>query len=219
VTAPTNGILEYKTDFDGDQWLAVPLNVPVSNTAMARSDTLNSARINNNKWTYTCTNGLMAAVGATDIFTWKAANNMGTSGVATCTIRVMSNAPPVAVDIYRACSPDTDTIFAIEFYDPDNIDLRNSLVPCGQIWSAKVITPPTNGVFLATNGLFLTYRPNPGITQGFDRFTYRINDTVEDSTNTATGVIQIRHPNERAGNLVLTDAETLFIRCKTWLGP
>ena len=201
VTAPTNGILEYRTDLSNARWLPVPTNTPVSNTTVAKPTSLTIATFNNNKWSYTCTNNAMSAVGNQDSFTWRMADSAGTSAVATCTITITTNQIPVAMDIYRACAPNTDTTFTVEFYDPD-AQLWNSTNPCGQVWSTVVVTPPTNGSF-TTNGVYLTYTPKPGATQGFDRFTYKVNDTSGDSTNTANGVIQIRRAGDRAGNLVL----------------
>ncbi len=208
VGAPTNGILEYRSDYCNGRWLPVPINVAISNNTVNFSICNNAATFNNCKWSYTCTNGAMSAIGSMDSFTWKMANNEGSStnyyfggSLATCIITITTNRLPVAANIYRSCAPATDTTFAVEFYDPD-AQSWNSSNPCAQVWSAVVVTPPQFGTISASNGLYLTYTPTYGSTSKWDHFTYKVNDTVDDS-GIATATLQIRNPAERASNLVI----------------
>ncbi len=207
VSAPTNGLLEYRSDLCNGRWLPVPLNTPISNNTVNFPLINQCATFNNCKWSYTCTNGAMSAIGSTDSFTWKMANNAGNStnfsggNLAVCSITVTTNRTPVAGDIYRTCAPSTDTTFAVDFYDPDE-QLWNASNPCGQAWTSAVVTPPQYGTISATSGLYFTYTATPGSTAKWDRFTYKVNDTVEDS-NVATATLQLRKPGDRAGNLVI----------------
>jgi hypothetical protein len=207
ISAPTNGLLEYRSDLCNGRWLPVPVGTPISNNTVKYPKWNQSSTFNNCKWSYTCTNGAMSGIGKTDSFTWRMANNEGpstnlTGGIlATCYLTVTTNRAPVAEDIYRNCAPGTDTTFPVAFSDGDAA-FGNSSNPCGQVWSKVIVTPPTNGAFINNNGLFLTYRPNPGTTHRLDHFTYRINDTITNSI-TATGTIQIRDATDRAGNLVI----------------
>ncbi len=211
LSAPTNGILECRAnDNESCQWIPVTVNTPISNDTIRFPYINNAATLNNNKWAYTCTNGMMSVTGSMDRFTWRIANSDG-AATATCTVYIVANQMPLAKDIYRCCAPGTDTLIAVGFYDPD-MQMKNFSNASAQAWSVKVISPPTNGSFVATNGLLLTYRPRAGVTQGFDRFTYKVNDSVADSANTATGTIQVRHFRDRAGNLVVLVVNTNLLQ-------
>ena len=217
VSGPTNGILEYRTDLCNGQWLRVPLNIPLSNNTVRYPAWNQCSTFNNCKWSYTSTNSLMSSTGSMDTFTWRMSNNDGPStnyfsgaSVATCSIYVNSNQVPVAQDIYRSCAPDTGTTFAVNFTDGDAREWNSSNL-CGQSWSVIIVTPPTNGVFTATNGLFLTYRPNPGTLHQFDHFTFKVND-AKDPSNIANGTIQIRNTRDRSGNLVVLIVDTNLLQ-------
>ena len=200
ISGPTNGLLEYRSDLANGRFIPVPLQVPLTNHTVLYPQANASKNYNNKYWSYTCTNAAMSIVGNMDSFTWQMNTSNGISGVATCYLNVAANHVPTARTLYRACTPGVGSILAVDFYDADALRW-NATSPCAQRWSAVVATSPTNGT-LVEQGLFLTYTPHPGVTQGLDRFTYKVTDTVDESAP-AQCVIQIRAPVSRAGNLVL----------------
>jgi hypothetical protein len=200
VSAPSNGILEYRTDLVNGNFLPVPLNTPISNDTLRYPAANSSGNYNNNRWSYTSTNGSMSVTGSIDQFTWKMANAEGESGVGTCTIQITTNQPPAVNDLYRTCAPGTATTFSVDFYDPD-LQPWDTTLPRAQPWTAVVVTPPSYGT-LTTNGICLTYTPNGGSTQAWDSFTFKVNDSADDS-NLATAVLQRRNSANRASNLVI----------------
>ena len=108
----------------------------------------------------------------------------------TCGQGLAANTPPVAYHVRTWCPPDSNTMVAASYSDPD----------AAQIWAARVVSNALNGTVTAA-GTNFTYTPNSGF-RGVDRFQYVVNDGSADS-GVATALVQVRDTTNRAGNLII----------------
>ncbi|MDI6775329.1 MAG: Ig-like domain-containing protein [Verrucomicrobiota bacterium] len=157
-----------------DNYVAVPTNTAVTMTV-------------DDGWYYTPAPGY----GGVDTLQWRVSDIISTSGVATYTFNVINNNPPVAHTIRAATAPGASVSFAARYTDPD----------FGQSRTAVVVQNAAHGN-VTSAWTTLTYTPHTNGFKGVDTFTYKVNDGRADS-NIATGFVQVRDPNERAGNLVI----------------
>ena len=125
----------------------------------------------NGSFTYKATNNFSG----TDAFTYRANDGVSNSTLATVTLNVGSNHPPVAVnDSYSTLTNAALTVGAPGVLGNDTDADGNSL-------TALLVTGPANGsLSLNTNGGF-TYTPNAGFS-GTNTFTYRATDGLATSS-------------------------------------
>lgn len=121
-----------------------------------------------------------------DTFTYRVTDGRSTSAVATVTLNVTANAPPVAAnDAYAALSGASLIVAAPGV-------LSNDSDPEGKPLTAVLAGSPTRGkLTLNTNGGFV-YVSTPGYS-GSDSFSYRASDGVSNSA-LATVTINITAP-------------------------
>ena len=124
--------------------------------------------------TYTPDPGYVGA----DSFTWQANDGEFDSNVATFSITVMANTPPIAYDDSRETQTDTPLGISLSAYDEEFDPLTYAIV-----------TPPTNGILDDCSLGACTYTPDPGYV-GADSFTWQANDGEFDS-NVATFSITV----------------------------
>jgi hypothetical protein len=106
----------------------------------------------------------------TDTFNWKVTDAKGAgSDVATVTITVTPNQPPVARDASVSVKLGESVEFRLEYSDTDG---PGPNVP-------SVASAPAHGT-ASINGDLCTYTPDSGYL-GMDSFTYKVNDGVSDS--------------------------------------
>jgi len=117
-----------------------------------------------------------------DSFTFKATDGTLESSVATVSITVTANNPPVANNQSVTTDEDTPVNITLTASDPDGDELTYS-----------VITGPANGTLNGT-GPELTYNPNPNFN-GSDSFTFKVNDGTIDS-EPATVTITVNPIND-----------------------
>lgn len=114
-----------------------------------------------------------------DTFTYTVRDDDGaTSNVATVSISITANAPPVANNDSPGTNQDT----------PVNINvIANDTDPDGTIDAASVnvVTDPANGVAAVNPNGSIDYTPNAGFF-GNDSFTYTVSDDVGAVSNVAT---------------------------------
>jgi len=134
----------------------------------------------NGGFTYTATNNYTGP----DSFTYRASDGLTNSGIATVSISVTTNTPPVA-------NPDSFTL-------PSNVAstigspgvLVNDTDLNGNALTAVLAAGTTNGTLsLSANGGF-TYTPNNNYV-GPDAFTYRANDGLTNSASVALVTISV----------------------------
>jgi serine protease AprX len=169
--APLNvavpGVLANDTDPDKDALTAVLVASPAHGTL-----TLNA----NGSLSYTATPGYSG----TDTFTYRAFDGALSSNVATVTITIDGNRPPVAGNDAYAVLQGTTLVV------PAPGVLGNDTDPDGNAITAVLVAGTTRGTLtLNANGSF-NYKPNSGVT-GTDQFTYRARDgTLFSATATVT---------------------------------
>ena len=132
----------------------------------------------------------------TDRFTFAACDGTLSSRVATVTLIVRGNTPPVAFDLRGTVEPGSNLTLTAKYQDPDS----------GQTRTAFIVTPPAHGQAGVQSSLTLLHTPDIGFT-GEGTFTYKVNDGADDS-NAARCRIKVRPANQRAGNLVVVVAQT-----------
>src|SRR5690606_27985464 len=121
-----------------------------------------------------------------DTFTYRANNSIEDSNLATVTITVNANTPPVAVNDAYTTAYNTTLTRAAPGVMTNDSDVEGDPI------TAVLVTNVSNGTLtLNANGSF-TYIPNAGFG-GNDTFTYRVNDTVNNS-NVATVTISVNGP-------------------------
>ena len=157
-----DGLLAGVEDLDGD---TLTLSVPagVSNGTL----TWNA----DGSFTYTPNAGFVG----TDTFTYRLADSVSQSGVATVTIQVTNDVPTNNPRLYQTHVSTTLTVGAASGL------LAGVANPDGDPLSITVVSGPASGTLnvTATTGAF-TYTPNAGFL-GTDTFTYRISDGVAES--------------------------------------
>ncbi|MDA4108346.1 membrane protein [Mycobacterium holsaticum DSM 44478] len=187
VTVRTNSgptvvnVLGNDSDVDGDD-----LSVIEVGTANNGTVTLSDGVI-----TYTPVTGFVGS----DSFTYAVTD--GNGGVATATVRVTVNDPPVA----------NDDVVSTEQNRPVLIDvLGNDTDVDGDVLRVIALGSPTNGSVTLDGGL-VVYTPNSGFV-GTDSFTYRVDDGT-DVSETATVHIEVRErPFLAYDDFAVTDEDT-----------
>jgi VCBS repeat-containing protein len=170
---------------------------PVNGTLVAPdidSSTLTYATVaNGTKGTATITNATTgaytytpnAAATGTDTFTFKANDGTADSNIATITVTIAANHPPVASNGSLTAQEDKSAKGTLIATDQDGNRLTYRIVSNGSKGTATI----TN----ASMGIF-TYVPNAN-SNGSDTFTFRANDSMADS-NLATISITITPVND-----------------------
>jgi hypothetical protein len=161
LVEPVDGVLAGSSDADGDALTAQLVSGPAQGTLTLNSD---------GSFTYVSTNSSFTG---TDSFTFEAFDGTNYSAPTLATITV-SNHPPVAVaDAYGVHTNTAETVAAPGV-------LANDTDADGDLLTAHLMFPPTNGLItLNLDGSF-TYTPTPGFS-GTDTFTYVANDGHVDS--------------------------------------
>jgi VCBS repeat-containing protein len=137
---------------------------------------------NNGGFTYIATNGFAG----NDTFTYRATDGISTSGVATVTITVTPDNPPVANnDSYSVLVNSSLNI-------PAPGVLANDTDVDGNSLTAILASGPANGTLTFSNNGSFVYVPNAGFL-GIDTFTYRANDGQSNSAP-ATVTISVQPP-------------------------
>ena len=171
MSGPSHGIVEYAS---GTNRVAVPVGVPVSNYS----------------WLYTSTETNAGADG----FTWEVSDDTATSGVATVSVTLTTNTPPVSHDNFLSIVPGVarqSNLFA--YTDPDS----------NQPFSFTLLSVPTNGLleYRANDGGFLPATTNVPLTsiQYFytppttpssgDSFTWRMDDSIVTSAPAIVSIL------------------------------
>ncbi len=127
--------------------------------------------------TYTGTAGYLGP----DSFTWKANDGTSDSNVATFSITVVENEPPVANDQSETVAQNSPTTINLDANDPDFDTLAYT-----------IISGPSHGSLDDCSSGFCTYTPNAGYL-GPDSLTWKANDGSHDS-NVATFSITVTPP-------------------------
>jgi len=170
----------------------VPGSGPVNGTL-----TLNA----NGSFTYTPTPGTFGL----DSFQYTARNNGVDSNVATVSITVINNDPPVAVNNTYSVNEDATLSVAAPGVLGNDTDAN------GDMLMAVLVSGPANGTLtLNMNGSF-TYKGKANFN-GTDTFTYKATDGMQDS-NPATVTITVNAVNDApvAGPDVATTTRNIAI--------
>ncbi|HET9666486.1 MAG TPA: Ig-like domain-containing protein, partial [Desertimonas sp.] len=119
-----------------------------------------------------------------DAFTWRANDGTANSNVATFSIEVTANQPPVANDQSESTREAKALAISLDASDPDFDDLMFT-----------IIQPPAHGTLDDCSSGSCTYTPDSGPNYiGPDSFTWRANDGLADS-NVATFSVDVT-PNQ-----------------------
>jgi large repetitive protein len=113
----------------------------------------------------------------TDSFTYRATDGSGTSPVASITLEIIGNSPPVAASQSLTVLEDGSANLSLWGSDPD-----------GDPVSAVLLTSPAHGNVSGTHPNYL-YQPDPNFN-GTDSFTFTVNDGFTNG-NVATVSITI----------------------------
>jgi len=137
-----------------------------------------------------------AGYAGTDSFTWKVADDEGDqSNVATVTITVQANAPPVAQDGAASVVEGSSVSITLNYTDSDGPGP----------YTFSITQGPSHGT-LSGSGGSRSYTPD-GSFSGTDTFTWKVNDGSADS-NTATVTIEVS--GDVDGDLLPDWWETLY---------
>ena len=126
----------------------------------------------------------------TDSFTFKANDGTVDSNLATVSITVVQNGPPVANNQIITVNKNTQKAITLTATDPEN-----------NVLTYIVVTPPQNGTLSGT-APNLNYNPNTNHV-GTDSFTFKANDGTVDS-NLATVSITVQNGPPVANNQIIT---------------
>ena len=161
TVAAVTGVLANDSDADGD-----PL------TALLVSGTSSGALTLNTDGSLSYTSN--AAFVGTDSFTYRANDGTDDSNIATVTLTVIGNTPPMAAnDSYEGLTGETFSI------DVATGVLANDSDENGNPTTAVLVSGPTDGTLtLNADGSF-TYTPDTDFV-GSDSFTYKANDGFDD---------------------------------------
>lgn len=125
-----------------------------------------------------------------DSFTYKVNDGFDDSNIATVTITIQTNTPPIAYGIHATINVNTNNqTIAASFIDPDY----------AQTVVAIVVDGPEHGT-VSTVGTTLRYTPTSAYI-GPDTFTYKVNDGIENS-NVARCQLLVRPPDNPSGALI-----------------
>jgi hypothetical protein len=159
--------LNYTDPDAGQTWTFTLLTQPQHGTVAQPSGTTSS------NFTYTPQAGYTGA----DAFTWKVNDGTADSNVATVSVTVNPNTPPVANNqsiVVVQGSNHASQYFTLSYTDPDTYQTR----------TFTLLTQPQHGTVAQPNGTtsnYFTYTPQSGYT-GADAFTWKVNDGTADST-------------------------------------
>jgi VCBS repeat-containing protein len=173
VVGAGQGVLVNDTDPENDPLTAGGASTPANGTVTLNAD---------GSFTYTPN----AAFSGTDTFTYMANDGTTNSNIATVTINVGINTPPIATGDTYTMNPNQVLNVAAPGVlandsDPDGSPITAVLVGTGVTAHGTVV--------LNTDGSF-TYTPNAGF-KGIDTFSYNANDGFADSTTPATVTIRV----------------------------
>ncbi|MEA2570984.1 MAG: large repetitive protein, partial [Acidobacteriota bacterium] len=177
LTVPAKGVLINDSDADGDTLHAQLASNPSHGTVTLNAD---------GSFTYTHDGSNTL----TDSFTYRAADGSSTSNVATVTITISPDIPPVAVaDGYALLEGATLNVPAPGLFANDtDVDTPQSF------WTAVVVTPPAHGNLTMLPGGGFTY-VNDSVTGASDSFTYRVNDGIANG-NSVTVALTVTPVND-----------------------
>jgi len=182
LTVAAPGVLGNDTNPSANPLLAVLVSGPTSGTLTCGAA---PGLCSNGSFTYTPLPGFSGPV----TFQYKA-NNGADSNIATVSITVINNDPPVANnDPNYMVNEDTTLTVAAPGVLGNDTDPN-----AGTVLSAFLVSGPLNGTLtLNSNGSF-TYKGKANFN-GIDTFTYKANDGMQDS-NVATVTITINPVND-----------------------
>ncbi|GJQ60611.1 MAG: tandem-95 repeat protein [Candidatus Scalindua sp. AMX11] len=164
-------------DPDGtiDPATVVIASVPANGTAVPKVD---------GTVDYTPTTGFTGQ----DTFTYTVDDNLGaTSNVATVTVTVNVNVPPVAIN--DPAMTTEETLVNINVVGND-IDPDGTIDPA----SVAIVTVPANGTALPNVDGTVDYTPNSAF-MGQDTFTYTVDDNLSATSNVATVTVTVNAAN------------------------
>jgi hypothetical protein len=170
LSVPEPGVLINDTDADGDSLFAIKDSDP--------SHGVVTSFTHKGNFVYTPAPGYSGV----DSFTYHDKNGNLRSNIATVTINISLNNPPVANNQSVTTAEDTAKAITLTATDVDGDPLT---------WA--VVTPPAHGTFTGTAPA-LTYTPALNYN-GADSFTFKVNDGTVDS-NIATVTITITPVND-----------------------
>jgi autotransporter passenger strand-loop-strand repeat protein len=177
------GVLANDTDADGDALTAILVSAPAHGALALHAD---------GSFVYTASGGFIGS----DFFSYKANDASADSNVASVSIAVGAvdaahNGPPQAID--DSYSVNENTSIAV----PTSGIVANDTDPEGDALTAVLVSDVQEGALtLNADGSF-SYTPNPGYF-GPDGFTYKANDTINEST-IATVLINVQAPTVPSG--------------------
>jgi len=191
-TPVSTNVVANDTDVDG---------TVVSSTVAIVSGPSNGSVVNNGDGTVTYTPN--ANFNGSDTYTYTVQDNDGaTSNVATVTINVgVVNDPPIAND--DIVITDEDTPLPIEVTLNDD-DLDGTIDPA----TIMIDDAPVSGTVQVAKDGMVTYTPDPGFN-GFDDFTYTVEDNEGATSNVAMVAVTVFEGNEppiAEDDLATTDA-------------
>jgi hypothetical protein len=156
------------SDPDGDDFTFSIVSQPANGTLVLDND-------ETGKFTYTPN----PAYSGADSFTYKVNDGSLDSSVATVSITVAPNGAPTTTDQSLAVVQNsTDNADTLVGSDPENNPITFIIVSNGASGTAT-ITDASTGAY--------TYTPNPGFF-GVDSFTFKVNDTLLDSTTQTVNI-------------------------------
>lgn len=170
VTLP--GVLGNDSDIDGNALTAL-LNTSVSHGSLG----LNA----NGSFSYTPTTGYSGP----DSFTYRASDGLATSAPATVTLTVLANRPPVARNDTASTPRNTPVVISVLANDTDP---DNNINPA----TVVIVTAPNQGgtATVNANGT-VNFTPRLNF-RGSDTFSYRVRDTGNLLSNTASVKVNVR---------------------------
>ncbi len=157
--------------------------------------------------TYTPRPGFTGA----DSFTFKAKNNNLDSNVATVSISVVTNVPPVALNTVASVAPNTTTTVTLTATTPvaaapQRVAAVQAAVAGGGTLSYAIVDQPAKGTLGALDPATgtLTYTPDPDYS-GDDSFTFLANDGLDDSNIAVVSIVVV------ANQPPVANPQSLFI--------
>jgi Bacterial Ig domain len=136
-----------------------------------------------------------AGYNGTDTFTYNETDSNGESSAtpATVTVTVADTARPTAGNVTATTPPNVAT--DINVLSSDTPALGTTLVPS----SVAVVSNPADGTAVVKSDGTILYTPNANFA-GSDSFTYTVNQSTGQTSNTATVSIAVQHGNPPTAN-------------------
>jgi hypothetical protein len=131
-------------------------------------------------------------------FAYRVNDGMVDSNVATGTVTIISNTPPVALSMRATTTPATTVAITAGYTDAD---VQSGVA---QRFAARVTGAPARGVVVAS-GLRFLYTPEEGFASGVDTFRFVVSDGMDESGE-AECRVRVRPWRDRSGALVLVVA-------------